>query len=97
MCCIHVNKYVRTLEFLIIIMGFVCIEFKIPISSGQKKDKIRNLKFYAHKSSSLTCIGTLSSTVNYHPHQLLLVYAVFSQSHLNPYSTCLNFNFFSSP
>jgi len=61
-------------------------EFKILISSCQLKRCYKNLKFNVHRSSSLACIGALSSTVNY-------LLKLFSQSHLDPYSICLNLQF----
>ena len=42
-------------------------------SSGQSQN--RNLEFYAHKSSSLACMGALSNTVNYHPYYFLFFYS----------------------
>ena len=58
------------------------IEFKIPLSSFWLTRQNRNLKFNVHKSSSLACVGALSSILWITIPITFCLCRLFPQSHL---------------
>ena len=76
-------------EIFIVFVSALNLRFLQCILSFRLTRQNGNLKFDVHKSSSLACIGAISSTVNHHLYYFLLT-QFFHHHIFDPYSTCLS-------